>query len=208
MTLQEILKKFLSDEQVAEIIKAMKDNKVFTAGEENLDIRYGKLKEQFDLKDKQHAEAAQLIEELKKSATGNDEMQTKIATYEQQVVALQAENEALKLETAIKIELLSHKAKPQDIDYLMFKIKAEYEPKLDDKGHIKGVDFEKIIKTFPSNFEGETRKEVDVNELPETKAAGGVSKEAFAKMGYQARLDLKQKNPELYDNLVKQTAKK
>ena len=47
MTINEILKaKGISDETVADILAAMKENKIFTAGEENLDIRYGKLKTQ------------------------------------------------------------------------------------------------------------------------------------------------------------------
>ena len=40
MTINEILKaKGISDETVADILAAMKENKIFTAGEENLDIR-------------------------------------------------------------------------------------------------------------------------------------------------------------------------
>ena len=45
MTLQEVLKaQNLTDEQVKGILDAMKQNKIFTASEENLDVRYGKLK--------------------------------------------------------------------------------------------------------------------------------------------------------------------
>ena len=42
MTLQEILKaKGLTDEQVKEVVGEMKQNKIFTSSEENLDVRYG-----------------------------------------------------------------------------------------------------------------------------------------------------------------------
>lgn len=45
MTLQELLKaQNLTDEQVKGILDAMKENKIYTASEENLDVRYGKLK--------------------------------------------------------------------------------------------------------------------------------------------------------------------
>jgi CRISPR/Cas system CSM-associated protein Csm2 small subunit len=45
MTLQELLKaQNLTDEQVKGILDAMKQNKIYTASEENLDVRYGKLK--------------------------------------------------------------------------------------------------------------------------------------------------------------------
>lgn len=41
MTLQEILKsQGLTDEQVTKVVGEMKQNKIFTADEENLDIRY------------------------------------------------------------------------------------------------------------------------------------------------------------------------
>ena len=43
MTLQELLKaQNLTDEQVKGILDAMKQNKIYTASEENLDVRYGK----------------------------------------------------------------------------------------------------------------------------------------------------------------------
>ena len=49
MTLQEILKaKGLDDQAVESVIGEMKQNKIFTSAEENLDIRYGKLKTDFD----------------------------------------------------------------------------------------------------------------------------------------------------------------
>ena len=41
MTLQEILAaQNLNEEQIAAIEAAMKENKIFTSGEENIDIRY------------------------------------------------------------------------------------------------------------------------------------------------------------------------
>ena len=49
MTLQELLKaQNLTDEQVKGILDAMKQNKIYTASEENLDVRYGKLKTDHD----------------------------------------------------------------------------------------------------------------------------------------------------------------
>ena len=49
MTLQEILKaKGLDDKAVESVIGEMKQNKIFTSNEENLDIRYNKLKTDFD----------------------------------------------------------------------------------------------------------------------------------------------------------------
>ena len=49
MTISEILKaKGISDETIAAVLDEMKTNKIFTSSEENLDIRYGKLKTQHD----------------------------------------------------------------------------------------------------------------------------------------------------------------
>lgn len=55
MTLEELLKKQgLSDEQIKAITAGMKENKIYTASEENLDIRYGKLKTDYDNLTTQH----------------------------------------------------------------------------------------------------------------------------------------------------------
>ena len=68
MTIQEILKgNGLTDDQIKVITEQMKENKVFTSSEENLDIRYGKLKTDHENMTKQYGEAQTLIEELKKS---------------------------------------------------------------------------------------------------------------------------------------------
>ena len=89
MTLEEVLKEQnLSDEQITAITGAMKENKIFTASEENLDIRYNKLKEDHAGLTNQHGEATKLIEEMKESSKGNEELQGKITTYEGQVEQL------------------------------------------------------------------------------------------------------------------------
>ena len=72
MTIQEILKSAgLTDEQISAVAEAMKANKVYTASEENLDIRYGKLKADHESVTKQYGEAQSLIEELKKTSKEN-----------------------------------------------------------------------------------------------------------------------------------------
>jgi hypothetical protein len=203
MTIDEILKaKGISDETIAAVLDEMKTNKIFTASEENLDIRYGKLKTQHDGVAQQLAEANSMIEELKKSNKGNDGLQQKITAYEQRVTQLQAELEHTKLESAIKVELLA--AKALDVDYLTFKLKEKGELNLDDQGKIKGWD-DKLagLKTqFPTQFEAEGKKNIIENTLP-TGNNNEVSKEAFAKMGYQDRLKLYNENPEAYAELSK-----
>ena len=137
MTIAEILKaKGIDDAIIKEVQEEMKTNKIFTASEENLDIRYGKLKTEHDGKVAELTEAQNLIAELKKSTKGQEDLQGKITAYEGQVQQLQAELEQTKLESAIKVELLSSKA--LDVDYLTFKLKEKGELALDENGKIKG----------------------------------------------------------------------
>ena len=206
MTLAEILKaKGLDDEAIKGIQEEMKANKIFTAAEENLDVRYGKLKTEHDGKLAELTEAQNLIAELKKSNKGNEGLQQQITAYEGQVQQLQAELEQTKLESAIKVELLASKA--LDVDYLTFKLKEKGELALDEQGKIKGWD-DKIaaLKTqFPTQFESTGGKKYEEHKLPEQQDGGGdtVTKEEFDKMGYNARVALRQNNPEQYSQLMK-----
>ena len=202
MTLQEILKsQGLTDEQIEKVTGEMKQNKIFISGEENLDIRYGKLKTDHDSLQKQYAEASTLIEELKKGSKGNEDLQKKITAYEQQVTALQDELKQTKVESAIKVALLSAKAK--DVDYLTFKLKEKGELVLDDQGNIKGLDdmLAGLKTQFPTQFETDFQKKIDEKKLPEGDDSKKVSQEEFNKMGYQDRLKLFNENPDLYQEL-------
>lgn len=205
MNITEILKaKGLDEETITGILDEMKTNKIFTASEENLDIRYGKLKTDHEGKLAELTEAQNLIAELKKSTKGNEGLQQKITDYEGQVAQLQAELEQTKLEAAIKVELLSSKA--LDVDYLTFKLKEKGELALDENGKIKGWD-DKIaaLKTqFPNQFETAGSKKYDEHKLPnDGNHEGSVTKDTFAKMGYQDRLKLFNENPEAYAEMTK-----
>lgn len=200
MTLAEILKsKNIDDETAKAILDDMKANKIFTASEENLDIRYGKLKTDNEGVTKQLNEANSLIEQLKKSNKGNEDLQGKITAYEAQVQQLQQELQQTKIDSEIKIELLSSKA--LDVDYLTFKLKEKGELELGDDGKIKGWD-DKIaaLKTqFPTQFETAASKKIIENKLPNSQEnSGSVTKDVFDKMGYQDRLKLFNENPEDY----------
>jgi len=202
--LSEILKaQGVEDDKIKAILDGMKTNKIFTSGEENLDIRYGKLKTDFDTKVKESDEAQKLIDEMKKSTQGNEDLQGKISTYEKQLADAQAENAKLKIDSAIKLELLANKAKPTDIDYLMFKIKQDNpDIKVDSDGKIKGIDVSTIKTTYSTNFEVDSRKKIDPNKLPAgDDDKGTVTKEQFSKMGYLERNKLHADNPELYEQL-------
>ena len=154
MTIQEILKSAgLTDEQISAVAEAMKANKVYTASEENLDIRYGKLKADHESVTKQYGEAQSLIEELKKTSKGNEGLQAKVAEYESKVQELTEQLKEEKIASAVKVGLLSEKA--TDIDYLTFKLKEEGELEMDEKENIKGWEekVSELKKKFPNQFE-------------------------------------------------------
>lgn len=204
MNLQELLKNYLEgDDKITALLDDMKKNKIFTASEENLDTRYSKLKEDYDLLSNTNNEDKKLIAELKKSSKGNEDMQAKFNEHEQTIAQLKAENEQLKIDNAIKVELLGAKAKASDLDYLMFKIKQEHKDlKLDEDGKIKGFEVADIKTAYPSNFEVESKKEVDVNNLPSIDdKETSITKEQFDKMGYMAKNKLYQEDPETYKSL-------
>ncbi len=204
MTLEEILKsQGLSDEQIQTITGEMKQNKIFTSTEENLDIRYNKLKGDFDNQGVQLGEANKTIEELKKASKGNEEALGKIAGYETTIENLQEQLKQAQLDSEIKIALLA--AKVSDVDYMTFKLKEKGELELGEDGHIKGID-DKIagLKTqFPGQFDtANGALKVDPLELPkQTNTEPSITKEQFNKMGYDSRVKLKEENPKLYETL-------
>lgn len=205
MTIAEILKsKGIADDVIKAIQDDMKTNKIFTVSEENLDVRYGKLKTDHDSLTQQYTEANTLIEELKKSNKGNEGLQQKISGYETQVAQLQAELQQTKIDAEIKVGLLAEKA--LDVDYLTFKLKEKGEIELDDQGKIKGWD-DKVaaLKTqLPTQFETVSKKNIIENKLPDQNDTGnGITKEAFDKMGYQERVKLFNENPEAYAEMTK-----
>lgn len=217
MNIIELLQQIFNatEEQTTSFTEAMKANKIYTASEENMDIRYGKLKTDHESQGKQLAEAMATIESLKKDTKGQEAAQQKIAAYETQMQQLQAELEQTKLDAAIKVELLSSKAK--DVDYLTFKLreklKADNETlSLDDNGSIKGwADKLEGLKTqFPTMFEdagegsGDGYQVLDPNKLQKGKDGPiTTTKAQFLAMNYEERLALKQKNETLYKQLAK-----
>ena len=206
MTINEILKaRGLDDTAITAVLDDMKANKLFLTAEENMDIRYGKLKTQHDGLNQQLTEANALIETLKKSTKGQEDAQQKITAYEQQVQALQAELEKTKILSEAKVELLA--AGALDVDYLLFKLQEKGELALDEHGKLKDWD-DKLagLKTqLPTQFESKAgKKNIMENTLPKNEEGGtAVTREAFSKMGYQDRLKLYKENPEAYAELTK-----
>ena len=142
--------------------------------------KYDDLQVKFDSQSEELNTANGLIADLKKSTEGNANLQTKITDYESNISELQAELEKTKIDSAIKVALLSEKA--LDVDYLTYKLNEKGELKLDDNGNIKGMDdLLKDLKTqFPTQFESIQQKEIEVNKLPEGDGDGSKPAETLA----------------------------
>ena len=208
MTLLEILKaKGISDDIIKAVQDEMKANKIFTTAEENIDIRYKKLKDEHDTVVKERDEGKTLIETLQKSNKGNEDLQKQVTDYQTKMQQLQTELQQTKIDSAINVGLLAAGVKPEDVDYVTFKLKAKGEIELDDQGNIKGWD-DKVagLKTqLPANFITTGGKKYEEHKLPDGENGNiePITKEQFNKMGYNSRVELKQKNPEQYSQLMK-----
>lgn len=208
MTLKEILKaKGVADDVIESIMGDMKTHKIFTASEENLDIRFGKLKADHDALVQKDADSQKLIADLQSATKGQEDVQKQIAEYQAQIAKQDEELKQAKIESAMKIGLLSAGAKASDIDYLLYKMNhdSDWKPELDDNGQVKGLDDKvKGLKTqFPVQFEASSSKKIDEKKLDKPDDKQTVTKDDFKKMGYQSRLKLFNENPELYNELSK-----
>ena len=203
MNLTEILKaNGVDDEVITKITADMKTNKVFTAGEENLDIRYGKLKND-------HAQAQQSIADLQSQIAQFEQLKTQNATLVEEankkVADLQAENERIKLDNALERALIE--AKVQDVDYMKFKLKEKHPDgfKLDENGKIESINtvLDDLKVQFPNQF-AKTEKKIEEKKLEQSDDNnGGISSEQFSKMNYHERAKLFKENPEQYAELNK-----
>lgn len=170
--MKELLKKYLGEDEskINAFLEDMKANKIFTASEENLDVRYQKQKDEFEALKNQNKESLDLIEQMKKSTKDNEDLQGKITAYETKIAELEKQNEELAVDNALKFKLLEKGAKSSDIDYLIFRIKqGDTELKLDKEGNVKGLDdlVDGLKKNYSSNFEDKQAKKVDVKDLPD-----------------------------------------
>jgi hypothetical protein len=210
MTLQELLiEAGIPQETVDAVFTKMKENKIFTASEENLDVRYTKLKDDHSAKVGELEAAKKLIEDLKKNAKGNEELSGKIATYETQVADLQKQLEETKIKSAIKVALLAEKA--VDVDYLTYKLEEKLRENgetltLDENENIKGWgDRLAALKTqFPAQFESSTStaKKFEPNKLPDPNGEKKFTKADLLKMPYAERAKFQSENPSEYQTII------
>lgn len=206
MNFTEILKaQNLTDEQIVQISAEMKSNKIFLASEENLDVRYNKLKLESEQVNQELAKSQTLITELQKGNKGNEELQAKVKGYEEEIASLKKANETQRVESALDRVLIE--ANVQDVDYVKYKIKEKgTELKLDEQGNLTGVkDMLDALKVqLPNQFSNSTQQvkefKLPTNDNPNNP---GITKEQFNKMSYQDRLKLFNENKEAFQELTK-----
>ncbi len=218
MDIIEILKQIFSatDDQTAAFSAAMKEHKIYTTSHENMDVRYPKMKTDYEGAIQERDTANATIAELKKAAKGQENLQAIITNHEGTIQKLTEQLAQERLNAAIKVGLLS--AKAADVDYLTFKLneklKADGETlTLDENGSIKGWNdkVEGLKTQFPNMFETANENSnpdgLEVIPLPLPKGNGGndtVTAETFRNMTYEQRVAYKQKNEAHYNTLRKQ----
>lgn len=196
MTFNELLAKYGLDEaKTTSFLADMKAAKLFLTSEENMDIRHGKLKGDFETQGKQLTEANALIEKLQKDNKANEGLQKSVTDYQTQLAAIQKQAALDCLEYALKLELMAEGCK--DVEYAVWGIMKDHpdwkenpETAMDEAGKIKGRD--DIIagaKTRqPTIFEGSGGRKYEERKLPgnqEDRAEEPKSLEDALRMQYE-----------------------
>lgn len=203
MNLKEImLANGIDNAVIDKIASEMKANKIYTASEENLDIRYGKLKNEHTALTQQATDLQSQIaqfEQLKVQLTSQAEEANK------KIAEMQSENAKIKADYALERALME--AKVQDVDYMKFKIKEKHPDgfKLDENGKIESINtvIDDLKVQFPNQF-AKTEKKIEEKKLEKSdENNGGISSEQFTKMNYHERAKLFKENPEQYAELNK-----
>lgn len=201
----ELLKNLgIEDEKAVAIKEEMKKQKLFFEREENLNLRYDKLKEQTESTSAELAAANKLIEELKAGTKGDEKLGAKVEAYETEIADLKSTLQATLLQNALESALRD--AGGSDIDYLVYRLKEDGDIKLKEDGSVADLPakLETLKAKYPAHFHSEDSKSKKI----EPKGLKGddeekspLTKDDFAKMPYSEMLNLKQTNPELYEKL-------
>ena len=215
----EFLKKLLGDDLYSQLeTKINEYNSTKTDKEKQIKLadigsgnyveknEYEALNGQLNGKQTELETANALIEDLKKGNKSNDDLQSKISEYEEQVVDLRTQLEETKLKSAVKVALMSENA--GDVDYLTFKLNESGEAiELDENGNIKGWQ-DKIsnLKTkFPKMFEsGDSGgyKILGDNRLPNGGGETVLTRNDILKKPYAERAALYSENPDAYNEAM------
>lgn len=189
-----LLEQGISEEQATAVIDGMAENKFFLTGEEKLDERYEKLKQQKAELQNDLAAANTLVDDLKKSSKDSQGLQDKISSYKTQIEELNQQREQDRKDSAIEMALKENKAKNTKaikalVDLEKVQLSENGLEGLDDQlKKIKETDaylFDQKEKSEPTKqvlFEGNPSGTNDSNELTMTqriaqRMAGGNQEE-------------------------------
>ena len=203
MNLLEILKANGIDDEVAGKITAdMKANKVYTASEDNLDVRYSKLKNDYTASTQQITDLQSQIAQFEQAKSQNA---TLLEEANKKFAELQEENARIKTDYALDRALME--AKVQDVDYMKFKLKEKHPEgfKLDENGKVESINtvLDDLKVQFPNQF-SKTEKKIEEKKLEKTDDTNtGITSEQFSKMNYHEKAKLFKENPEQYAELNK-----
>lgn len=194
----------ITDELAVKITSEMKANKIFLANEENLDVRYNKLKVESEADKAELLKSQALISELQNGNKANDELQMKIKEQDDQIATLTKSLEEQKVESALDRALIE--AHVQDVDYVKFKLKEKgTDLKLDENGKLENIKtaLDELKLQLPSQFKS-SEKKVEELKLPnDVKVDKGVTKEEYSKMSYADRVKLFSNDKQTFDEVSK-----
>ena len=194
MTLAEILKQNgVAEDTIRAIQNDMKTAKLFTTGEENADIRLGKLKGEHESV-RQQLEAAQ-----QKIAALEADKAEKMDEMHRQLEAAQAALQKSRMDAAIHIALMRGGA--SDIDYMTWVLQQKGDAlTLDDKGNIDGWEntLASLKKKYPNQFEASGKKNIIENRLPDQEGHAPLSRSEILKKPYAERQKIFEENPEAF----------
>jgi len=210
----EFLKKLLGDDLYSQLeTKINEYNSTKTDKEKQIKLadigsgnyveknEYEALNGQLNGKQTELETANALIEDLKKGNKSNDDLQSKISEYEEQVADLRTQLEETKLKSAVKVALMSENA--VDVDYLTFKLNESGETiELDENGNIKDWQ-DKIsnLKMFESGDSG-GYKILGDNRLPNGGGETVLTRNDILKKPYAERAALYSENPDAYNEAM------
>ena len=143
--------------------------------------KYDSLNTELTGKKSELDKANTLIEELKKSGETAEGYKTKITEYEAQIAQLREQNKTDRINSAVKVALLSSGA--SDVDYMSYKLSERLNKdgaklELDENSNVKGLEsrITELKTAFPKMFESgntpEGLKVLDEKKLPDGGAGG------------------------------------
>lgn len=194
----------ITDELAVKITSEMKANKIYLANEENLDVRYNKLKLESEADKSELLKSQALISELQNGNKANEELQVKFKEQEDEIATLKASIETQKVESALDRALIE--ANVQDVDYVKFKLKEKgTDFKLNENGKLENIKtaLDELKIQLPSQFKS-SEKKVEELKLPNDVTAGkGVTKDDYSKMSYIDRVKLFTDDKQTFDEVSK-----